>query len=71
VEYAKNPSTPHRLPPQNLEAEQCVLGSIMLQPGTMAKAAELLTENDFYRDAHKLIYSAMVNLFEKVNPSIW
>lgn len=68
VEHAKKTSSPHRLPPQNLEAEQCVLGSIMLQPGTMPRAAEVLTEIDFYRDAHKLIYSAMIRLFEKGEP---
>lgn len=58
----------YRLPPQNLEAEQCVLGSIMLQQGTMARAAEILTTEDFYRDAHKLIFSAMITLFDRGEP---
>ena len=40
----------------------------MLQPGAVVKAAEILTENDFYRDAHKLIYGAMISLFEKGEP---
>jgi replicative DNA helicase len=58
----------HRLPPQNLEAEQCVLGSILLQPGTLVKTIESLSPEDFYRDAHKSIYSAMLALFEKNEP---
>lgn len=45
-----------------------MLGSIMLQQGAMPKAAELLVEDDFYRDAHKQIYSAMVALFERGEP---
>jgi replicative DNA helicase len=53
-----------RLPPQNLEAEQCVLGAILLDNGAMAKAMELLTEDDFYRTAHRKIYSAMLDLSE-------
>ncbi len=56
------------MPPQNLEAEQCVLGSIMLQQGAMPRAAEILTEDDFYRDAHKYIFSAMITLFDRGEP---
>lgn len=63
-----NISSSHRLPPQNLEAEQCVLGSILLQQGTLSKSVEILTEDDFYRDAHKKIYSAMLSLFDKGEP---
>ena len=51
---ASKPTTPsdsHRLPPQNLEAEQCVLGSILLQQGALVKILELLTPEDFYREA--------------------
>jgi len=68
---ASKPITPygtHRLPPQNLEAEQCVLGSILLQQGALVKILELLTPEDFYREAHKVIFSAMVALFEKNEP---
>lgn len=60
--------SPHRLPPQNLEAEQCVLGSILLQQGALVKSLELVTANDFYRDAHKAIYGAMVTLFDRSEP---
>jgi len=45
-----------------------VLGSILLQPGAMVKTLELLTPEDFYREAHKAIYTAMLALFEKNEP---
>ncbi|MBE9520400.1 MAG: replicative DNA helicase [Proteobacteria bacterium] len=64
----QTPSDPHRLPPQNLEAEQCVLGSILLQQGALVKVLEILTADNFYRDAHKQIFNAMVALFEKNEP---
>ncbi|MGH7256558.1 MAG: replicative DNA helicase [Nitrospirales bacterium] len=54
-----------RLPPQNLEAEQCVLGAILLDNGAIAKAMELLTEEDFYRTAHRKIFTAMLDLSEQ------
>jgi replicative DNA helicase len=56
-------STP-RLPPQNLEAEQSVLGAILLDNASLAKAMEVLTEDDFYRTAHRRIYMAMLELSE-------
>jgi len=62
------PADPHRLPPQNLEAEQCVLGSVLLQQGALVKVLEILTADNFYRDAHKQIFEAMVTLFEKNEP---
>ena len=51
-----------RLPPQNLEAEQSVLGAILLDRTAIAKVEELLTEEDFYRTAHRKIYRAMLHL---------
>ena len=51
-----------RLPPQNLDAEQSVLGAILLDNTALSKAFELITEEDFYRGAHRLIYQAMVEL---------
>lgn len=53
-----------RLPPQNLEAEQSVLGAILLDNASLAKAMEVLTEEDFYRTAHRKIYMAMLDLSE-------
>ena len=61
-------NSPQRLPPQNLEAEQCVLGSVLLQQGALVKVIEYLSAEDFYRDAHKIIFAAMVELFERSEP---
>ena len=51
-----------KLPPQNLEAEQSVLGAILLDNAAMPKAMELLVEEDFYRTAHKKVFQAMLEL---------
>jgi len=53
-----------RLPPQNLEAEQSVLGAILLENTAMSKAMEVLTDEDFYRTAHRKIYLGMLELSE-------
>jgi replicative DNA helicase len=61
-------TTSHRMPPQNKEAEQCVLGAILQQKGMMAKAVDLITPEDFYLDRHKAIFKAMVTLFDRNEP---
>ncbi len=57
-----------RLPPQSLEAEQAVLGAIILEGESLTKAIELLSPDDFYREAHRKIYNAMLNLFNQNEP---
>ncbi len=56
------------IPPQNLEAEQAVLGTILLQDQSLVKIIEILEASDFYRDAHKSIFQAMLTLFENREP---
>ncbi len=56
------------LPPQNVEAEQAVLGTILIQDKSLLKIAEVIEPDDFYKDAHKTIYSVMQTLFEKSEP---
>ena len=51
-----------KLPPQNLEAEQSVLGAILLDNQAMPKAMELLVEENFYRTAHRKVFRAMLDL---------
>ncbi len=51
-----------KLPPQNLEAEQSVLGAVLLDNSAMAKAMELLVEEYFYRTSNRKIYRAMLEL---------
>lgn len=52
------------MPPQNNEAEQSVLGSVLLQPTALISAMEYLQTHDFYRRAHQLIYQTMIDLNE-------
>lgn len=51
-----------RLPPQNIEAEQAVLGAIFLEPSSLTVASEILIPEDFYRASHQKIYNAMLKL---------
>ena len=57
-----------KVPPQNLEAEQAVLGAMMLEPEAGSSVFEMLQPEDFYRDNHRLIFSAIRDLFEKGDP---
>ena len=54
-----------RVPPQNLDAEQSILGAILLDNDSLAKTLELVSEEDFYRGAHRNIYRAMVEISER------
>jgi replicative DNA helicase len=54
-----------KLPPQNLEAEQSVLGAVMLENNALLKCIELISPEDFYRDSHRKIYTAMLDLFDR------
>lgn len=57
-----------RIPPQSLEAEQAVLGGMMIEREAISKVAEFLRPEDFYREAHRLIFGAMQELFNKNEP---
>jgi replicative DNA helicase len=54
-----------RLPPQNLEAEQSVLGAVLLENSALMKALEHITPDDFYRESHRKIFSSMLDLFDR------
>ena len=54
-----------KVPPQNIEAEQSVLGSILIEQDAIAKVVEILSPESFYRDAHKKIFRAAMTLYEK------
>ncbi len=56
---------PVRLPPQSVEAEQAVLGCMLIDPEAAPRVFHTLTANSFYSTAHAHIYSAMSALFEK------
>ena len=57
-----------KIPPQNIEAEQSVLGCLMLDKNAIVKVADILRPGDFYRDVHNLIFEAMIELYEKGEP---
>ncbi|AQX53023.1 replicative DNA helicase [Priestia flexa] len=57
-----------RLPPQNIEAEQAVLGAIFLEPSSLTLASELLIPEDFYRAAHQKIFTCMLKLSDQGEP---
>ncbi|MBI4322800.1 MAG: replicative DNA helicase [Candidatus Omnitrophica bacterium] len=57
-------TTLERLPPQNLEAETAVLGSILLEEDALIAAAEVLEEGAFYKGAHRRIFAAMMDLYK-------
>jgi replicative DNA helicase len=57
-----------KLPPQNLEAEKSLLGSLMLDKNAIIKVADFLQAKDFYKQNHQEIYAAVLELFEKSEP---
>ena len=57
-----------RVPPQSIEAEQAVLGGLMLDPSAFDRVADQLGDEDFYRRDHQLIYRAIRELVEKNRP---
>ncbi|WP_096186064.1 replicative DNA helicase [Evansella halocellulosilytica] len=57
-----------RTPPQNIEAEQAVLGAIFLEDDALVTASERLVPEDFYRAAHQRIYTVMLELSQKGEP---
>ena len=52
-----------RIPPHSVEAEQSVLGSILLDKDAMISVSETLIPEDFYKEAHKVIYECMLKLY--------
>lgn len=58
----------HKLPPQNLEAEQAILGAILLENASLLKVIEILEPSHFYKESHRKIYSAMLEMFERNEP---
>jgi replicative DNA helicase len=61
-----SPTAP--VPPQNLEAEESVLGAMMLSPGAIGAVSEVLDASDFYRESHAIVYRAALALYAKGEP---
>ncbi len=58
----------NKVPPHDLEAEQAVIGSMLTDKEAVISAMEVLSDNDFYREDNKLIYSAIMNLYRRGEP---
>lgn len=57
-----------RIPPQSVEAEQSVIGCMLLDKEAVPSIAEILKTEDFYRDDHKEIFDAIIDLFQRAEP---
>src|SRR3990172_4932370 len=54
--------------PQNIEAEQAVLGAILIEGNIISQVLEILTSEDFHRESHRKIFEAMIELDKNSNP---
>jgi replicative DNA helicase len=63
------PSGFERMPPQDVLAEQCALGAMLLSKDAVADVSENLKGSDFYRPAHEMIYEAVLDLFGRGEPA--
>ncbi|MDP2656062.1 MAG: replicative DNA helicase [bacterium] len=57
-----------RIPPHSVEAEQSLLGALLIDKEAIHKMADMITDEDFYKDIHRIIFSAMVDLYAKHDP---
>src|SRR5690242_2091130 len=57
-----------KLPPQAVDLEEAVLGALMLERDALTNVIDILHPDSFYKDSHRLIYSAIQRLFQKSEP---
>ncbi|MHB9024374.1 MAG: replicative DNA helicase [Armatimonadota bacterium] len=57
-----------KIPPQSMEAEQAALGAMLLEREAIARAVEILRPDDFYREAHRMIFQGITDLFNRNEP---
>ena len=58
-----------KVPPQSIEAEQSVLGGLLLDNQSWDRIADILTADDFYRREHRLIFNAVSSLCQENSPA--
>ena len=58
-----------RTPPQDMEAEQCVLGAMLMSKDAIADVVEVLRGADFYRPAHEQVYNSVLDLYGRGEPA--
>lgn len=57
-----------RVPPYNMEAEQSVLGAMLMDRNAIGAVTEILSGDEFYRESHKLLFDAIMELYDKDEP---
>ena len=57
-----------KVPPQDIEAEQAVIGSMLTDQDAVSSAIETLKPEDFYREDNKIIYEAILNIYNRAEP---
>ncbi|MFC7619652.1 replicative DNA helicase [Microlunatus sp. GCM10028923] len=67
--YDEAPRPPDRTPPQDMAAEQCVLGAMLMSKDAIADVVEVIRGVDFYRPAHELVYDAILDLYGRGEPA--
>jgi replicative DNA helicase len=60
-----------KMPPQFLEGERAILGGLLIDNDALPKVMAVLSPDAFYKEAHRLIFKAMIDLFEKAEPVDW
>ncbi|HKE52946.1 MAG TPA: replicative DNA helicase [Actinomycetes bacterium] len=69
AELSAAPPDFERTPPQDVTAEQCALGGMLLSKDAIADVVEVLRPNDFYRPAHQLVYDVIIDLYGRGEPA--
>jgi len=64
----KTAPTHLKVPPHNLEAEQAILGGILINNDALNQVVDILTPSDFYRDAHEAVFEGMIKLYNDSEP---
>ena len=65
---AKEQELPGKVPPQSIEAEQSLLGALLIDKDSIVRVADMVTAEDFYRGIHQQIFQAIKELYEKREP---
>ena len=60
---------PQHLPPQNTDAEQCIVGAVLLENEALSKILEIIRPEDFYYESHRVIFQCMIDLFNINEPA--
>ena len=66
--HATKSSLEGKVPPQNIEAEQSVLGALLLDKEAIMKVADIIQTRDFYQKNHQIIYDTILHLYERQDP---